>query len=231
MPSGNLLEGLPGERSSCGGTHLACEPDFPDGLALSLVVVPRRKVVEAPDSRAKIGGEPKGKKFAHLVIPRCIRCCSGRYYTERMPAYLVTGCAGFIGSAIAQALVARGESVRGLDNFETGKPANMAKFRDRIEFVECDLRDADAVLNACKDVDFVFHTGALPSVPRSVKDPRTSHTANIDGTFNLLEGARAAGVKSGSCIRLLHRRMGTSRVFRAARRWLLCRLRLIRCKS
>jgi UDP-glucose 4-epimerase len=112
-----------------------------------------------------------------------------------MPAYLVTGCAGFIGSAIAEALAGRGESVRGLDNFETGKPANMAGFRDRIEFVECDLRDADAVLDACKGVDFVFHTAALPSVPRSVKDPRTSHTANIDGTFNLLEGARAAGVK------------------------------------
>jgi UDP-glucose 4-epimerase len=112
-----------------------------------------------------------------------------------MPLYLVTGCAGFIGSAITEALVQRGEKVRGLDNFETGKQENVAGFRDRIEFVECDLRDADAMEAACRGVDFVFHAAALPSVPRSVKDPRTSHTANIDGTFNLLEGARAAGVK------------------------------------
>ena len=112
-----------------------------------------------------------------------------------MPAYLVTGCAGFIGSSIADALVQRGETVRGLDNFETGKAENLETFRDKIEFVECDLRDADAVLEACRGAEFIFHTAALPSVPRSVKDPRTSHTANIDGTFNLLEAARAAGVK------------------------------------
>ncbi|MGB7190023.1 MAG: SDR family oxidoreductase [Acidobacteriaceae bacterium] len=112
-----------------------------------------------------------------------------------MPAYLVTGCAGFIGSSLVEALVERGETVRGLDNFETGKPENLAGFRDRMEFVECDLRDADAMVEVCRDVDFIFHTAAVASVPRSVKDPRTSHTANIDGTFNLLEGARAAGVK------------------------------------
>jgi UDP-glucose 4-epimerase len=112
-----------------------------------------------------------------------------------MPLSLVTGCAGFIGSSITEALVRRGDAVRGLDNFETGRRENMAGFRDGMEFVECDLRDADGVTDACKGVDFIFHTAALPSVPRSVKDPRTSHTANIDGTFNLLEGARAAGVK------------------------------------
>lgn len=112
-----------------------------------------------------------------------------------MPAYLVTGCAGFIGSSLVEALVKRGETVRGLDNFETGKPENLTGFRDRMEFIECDLRDADAMMAVCRDVDFVFHTAAVASVPRSVEDPRTSHTANIDGTFNLLEGARAAGVK------------------------------------
>ncbi|HEX5235377.1 MAG TPA: SDR family oxidoreductase [Silvibacterium sp.] len=112
-----------------------------------------------------------------------------------MPVYLVTGCAGFIGSSIADALVQRGETVRGLDNFETGKRENLKGLRDRMEFREADLRDADAAASACSGVDFIFHTAALPSVPRSVKDPRTSHTANIDGTFNLLEGARAAGVK------------------------------------
>ena len=116
-------------------------------------------------------------------------------YTRRMAVSLVTGCAGFIGSSIADALVQRGETVRGLDNFETGKRENLAGFRDRMEFIECDLRDADAAVDACKGVDFIYHTAALASVPRSVLDPRTSHTANIDGTFNLLEGARAAGVK------------------------------------
>jgi nucleoside-diphosphate-sugar epimerase len=112
-----------------------------------------------------------------------------------MALYLVTGCAGFIGSSITEALVRRGDDVRGLDNFATGKRENLAGVRDRMEFLECDLRDADAVQEACRGVDFIFHVAALPSVPRSVKDPRTSHTANIDGTFNLLEAARAAGVK------------------------------------
>ncbi len=112
-----------------------------------------------------------------------------------MSVSLVTGCAGFIGSSLTEALVKRGENVRGLDNFETGKRENLDGFRDRIEFLECDLRDQAAVEKACRGVDFIFHVAALPSVPRSVKDPRTSHTANINGTFNLLEGARAAGVK------------------------------------
>lgn len=112
-----------------------------------------------------------------------------------MPRYLVTGCAGFIGSWIAQALVERGETVRGFDNFETGHKGNLTKFLSRTEFVQGDLRDAEAVARACKDVDIIFHQGALPSVPRSVEDPLTSHSANINGTLNVLEGARAAKVK------------------------------------
>jgi nucleoside-diphosphate-sugar epimerase len=112
-----------------------------------------------------------------------------------MARYLVTGCAGFIGSWITETLVERGESVRGLDNFETGRRENLAHLTGKFEFVECDLRDAEGVAKACEGIDFILHQGALPSVPRSVKDPRTSHTANINGTFNLLEGARAAGVK------------------------------------
>lgn len=132
-----------------------------------------------------------------------------------MPTYLVTGCAGFIGSWIAQTLVERGATVRGFDNFETGKRDNIAhllqgsKGADSarqvsggkppsggvFEFVECDLRDAEATARACQGVDFIFHEAAVASVPRSIRDPRTSHTANIDGTFNLLEGARAAGVR------------------------------------
>lgn len=115
---------------------------------------------------------------------------------------LVTGCAGFIGSTLAEALLRRGTPVRGLDNFETGQPENLrALFAAAhetgtpFEMREVDLRHAEAVADACRDVEVIFHQGALPSVPRSIKDPRTSHTANIDGTFNLLEGARAHGVR------------------------------------
>lgn len=109
-----------------------------------------------------------------------------------MPTYLITGVAGFIGSHLAEALLERGDRVRGLDNFATGKRANVPS---GVDLVEADLADADAVTRACAGVDGILHQGALPSVPRSVKDPRSSHRANIDGTFNLLEGARAAGVK------------------------------------
>jgi UDP-glucose 4-epimerase len=117
-----------------------------------------------------------------------------------MPKYLVTGCAGFIGSWITQTLLDRGAGVRGLDNLETGQRENLAPLLDRsgaarLEFVEGDLRDAEATARACAGIDTIFHQAARPSVPRSVQDPRTSHTANLDGTFNLLEGARAAGVR------------------------------------
>ena len=112
-----------------------------------------------------------------------------------MSTYLITGAAGFIGSHLAQALVDRGGKVRALDNFATGSRQNLADIRDRIELVEADLRDRDAVRRACEGVDFVLHQGALPSVPRSVSDPPPSHETNIDGTFNVLEGARLAGVK------------------------------------
>ncbi len=109
-----------------------------------------------------------------------------------MATYLITGVAGFIGSHLAEALLARGDGVRGFDNLSTGKPENVPR---GVDFVEGDLADAEAVAKACAGVDGIFHEGALPSVPRSVKDPRPSHHANLDGTFNLLEGAREGGVK------------------------------------
>ena len=112
-----------------------------------------------------------------------------------MAVYLITGIAGFIGSSLAEALVKRGDTVRGVDNFLTGKQENLAPLLGRIDFREADLRDADAMLQACEGVDIVFHEGALPSVPRSVKDPIPSHECNINGTFNLLNAAKAAGVK------------------------------------
>ena len=109
-----------------------------------------------------------------------------------LATYLITGVAGFIGSHLADALLARGHSVRGLDNFATGKRENIPA---GVDFIEADLADADAIARACIGVDAILHEGALPSVPRSVKEPRPSHNANLDGTFNLLEGARAAGIR------------------------------------
>lgn len=112
-----------------------------------------------------------------------------------MAKYLITGIAGFIGSSLATALLERGEEVRGVDNFLTGKRENLDGLWDRIDFREADLRDAQAVRVACEGIDYVLHQGALPSVPLSVKDPQPSHECNVNGTFNLLEGARAARVK------------------------------------
>ena len=112
-----------------------------------------------------------------------------------MKTVLVTGAAGFIGSHLVDALVARGERVRGLDNFATGRASNLAHVRDQIDFTEASLLDREALADTCDGVDVIFHQAALPSVPSSVQDPRTSHIANIEGTFELLEAARAAGVK------------------------------------
>lgn len=105
---------------------------------------------------------------------------------------LITGVAGFLGSHLADALLERGVRVRGFDNLSTGKRGNVNK---GVDFIVGDLTNAEQIARACMGVDAILHQAALPSVPRSVKDPRPSHNANIDGTFNLLEGARAAGVQ------------------------------------
>jgi UDP-glucose 4-epimerase len=109
--------------------------------------------------------------------------------------YLVTGGAGFIGSNIVEELVRRGERVRVLDDFSTGKRKNLSAFLDDIELVEGDLRDPSAVRRAVEGVDYVLHQGALPSVQRSIDDPLATHAVNATGTLNLLTAAREAGVK------------------------------------
>lgn len=111
-----------------------------------------------------------------------------------MARYLVTGAAGFIGRSIAAALLARGESVRGIDNFIAGKRENLAGL-DGLEFLEGDLTDAAACARACEGVEIVFHEAALASVPRSVVDPIASNRNGVDATLNLLLAARAAGVR------------------------------------
>ena len=109
-----------------------------------------------------------------------------------MALYLVTGGAGFIGSHLAEALLKRGDSVRILDNFSSGKKANL---RPGAEVIEGDLADDDVAARAVAGCDYVLHQAAVPSVPRSVKDPLGTHRTNVDGTIQLLVAARDAGVK------------------------------------
>src|SRR5580704_3553364 len=112
-----------------------------------------------------------------------------------MATYLVTGVAGFIGSTLARAVLAQGGKVVGFDNFSSGKRENLADIQGRIDLHEADLLDLDALHQACRGVDFVFHEAAIPSVPRSVKDPLGNNRANVDGTLNMLVAARDAKVK------------------------------------
>ncbi len=111
-----------------------------------------------------------------------------------MSHYLVTGGAGFIGSHLVEELIRRGEQVRVLDNLSTGKLRNLAHIPG-VEFQEGDIADPAACARATEGIDYVLHQAAIPSVPRSVKDPVTSNRANIDGSLNILVAARDAGVK------------------------------------
>jgi nucleoside-diphosphate-sugar epimerase len=108
--------------------------------------------------------------------------------------YLVTGAAGFIGRSIAAALLERGETVRGIDNFLTGKRENLVGL-ERMEFLEGDLTDRETCVRACSGVEIVFHEAALASVPQSVVDPVFTNTNCVDATVNLLDAARMAGVR------------------------------------
>ena len=109
-----------------------------------------------------------------------------------MARYLVTGGAGFIGSHLATALLDGGHQVRVVDNLVTGQLGNVP---DGAEFVAGDLTDPDIAVEAAADCEVVLHQAAIPSVPQSIVEPRPSHQANIDGTFNILIAARDAGVR------------------------------------
>lgn len=108
---------------------------------------------------------------------------------------LVTGGAGFIGSHLVRALLARGERVRVLDNFSTGRRANLADTVGDIEIVEGDLRDQEACVAAARGIDVVYHLGALGSVPRSIDDPLTTNAVNVQGTLHILVAAQQFGVE------------------------------------
>jgi UDP-N-acetylglucosamine 4-epimerase len=122
---------------------------------------------------------------------------------QRRMTWLVTGCAGFIGSNLVECLLALQQDVVGLDNFATGNQRNIDEARHAAgetargswRFLEGDIRDREACARAVKGVDVVLHQAALGSVPRSVADPLTSHDVNVTGFANMLEAARNAGVK------------------------------------
>ena len=112
---------------------------------------------------------------------------------------LITGGTGFIGSHIAQACIALGASVTVLDDLSGSSVDNLDSFReqagDRLRFVEGSILDTDALDQCCRDVDYVFHQGALPSVPRSIEHPVMFNEVNVTGTVNVLEAARRAHVR------------------------------------
>jgi UDP-glucose 4-epimerase len=111
-----------------------------------------------------------------------------------LTSYLVTGAAGFIGRSISAALLARGETVRGVDSFITGKRSNLVGL-EAMEFIEGDLADPAVCAKACAGVEIAFHEAALASVPRSVSDPAGTNRNCVDATVNLLVAAHAAGVR------------------------------------
>jgi UDP-N-acetylglucosamine 4-epimerase len=124
-------------------------------------------------------------------------------FQSRPRRFLVTGAAGFIGSHLAETLLRLGQSVVGFDNFVTGSRANLSDLlaaaqpgaHARFRFIEGDIRDPDVCADAMQGVDVVLHQAALASVPKSIEDPQSFHSVNVDGFANVLSTARAAGVK------------------------------------
>ena len=116
-----------------------------------------------------------------------------------MDKYLVTGGAGFIGSHIVETLLSKGESVRVLDDFDTGSRQNLAQFSGDLEILEGTIVDRETARKAVQGVDYVLHQAARGSVPRSVSDPLGTHDANATGTLNILKAAHEAGVRRVVC--------------------------------
>lgn len=112
-----------------------------------------------------------------------------------MKRVLVTGGGGFIGSHLVDSLVQRGDAVRVLDNFSTGRRDNLAHLNGKVEILEGDLRNPEQVKAAVQGVDLIFHQAAFISVPQSLQDPQTCFAVNVAGTATLLEAARRAGVR------------------------------------
>jgi UDP-glucose 4-epimerase len=112
-----------------------------------------------------------------------------------MAKYLVTGVAGFIGSNLAHALLARGDEVRGIDDLSHGRLENLTGILDKFDFRQADITDDAAIHSACAGMDYVLHQAARGSVPRSMADPIGSNHVNVVGTIKVLQAARVEGVK------------------------------------
>jgi UDP-glucose 4-epimerase len=108
---------------------------------------------------------------------------------------LVTGGAGFVGSSLVRALLTRGDRVRVLDNFSSGKRENLTDLANEVDIVEGDVRDEQILTRALAGIELVFHEAAIPSVPRSLLDPISSHDANATATLKLLGASKIAGVR------------------------------------
>lgn len=109
--------------------------------------------------------------------------------------FLVTGAAGFIGSNIVRELVRQNRELIAIDNFLTGRRENIEDFKDKVRFIEADVRDTERLKTLFRGVTYVLHQAALPSVPRSLADPQSAFDHNVNGTLSVLLAARAAGVK------------------------------------
>lgn len=113
-----------------------------------------------------------------------------------MTRYLVTGGAGFIGSTLVRKLLEQpGAEVHVVDNLYSGREANLAEVRERIHFHHADIRDFNGIAGLIRGCGVVFHLAAIPSVPRSIREPVASHEVNIDGSFNVLRACAEGGVK------------------------------------
>ena len=150
---------------------------------------------------------------------------------KAMPRYLVTGCAGFIGSWITQTLVERGATVRGLDNFETGNRDNIAHLQGRFDFVECDLRDADATARACEGIDFIFHQ-ASPALRPALREG-SPHQPHREPRRHLQPARRRArGRRQADHLRrVVFRLRQSARISASSKPWCPCRSRRTRCRS
>ena len=141
-----------------------------------------------------------GKDAAGAWLPESLR----QHLRQHRATWLLTGCAGFIGSNLLETLLAAGQDVVGLDNFSTGHPRNLRDVKDALEdaqwarfrFVEGDIRDAAVCAHVTRGVSHVLHQAALGSVPRSIDDPISTNAVNVGGFVNLLVAARDAGVAS-----------------------------------
>src|SRR5919107_3175075 len=148
-----------------------------------------------PGSRVRTGDRHAGGPDAPALSSHPLDRSLGALLSSHHSRWLVTGGAGFIGSHVVDRLLALGHEVRVVDNLSTGSRENLAHVADRIDFQNGDLCDPSAAARAVEGMEVIYHIAALPSVPRSLKDPWGSHDANVNATVHLLQAAVKAGAR------------------------------------